>query len=97
VLDLDKIKRELGYRDVVPAREAVARTARWLAAHPPAPGGQEETVLQDPFDYDAEDRLVAAWKAALEALPEIPWTRPPGYTLSYSGPGGRPRSTPTFE
>ena len=56
VLDLGKIQRELGYRDVVPAREALALTARWLAAHPPAPGGQEETVLQDPFDYAAEDR-----------------------------------------
>jgi nucleoside-diphosphate-sugar epimerase len=97
VLDLGKIKRELGYRDVVPAREALARTAKWLVAHPPAPGGQEETVLQDPFDYDAEDRLVAAWKAALEALPDVPWARSPGYTLSYSGPGGRTRSNPDFE
>jgi nucleoside-diphosphate-sugar epimerase len=97
VFDLGKIRRELGYRDVVPAREALARTARWLAAHPPAPGGQEETVLQDPFDYAAEDRLVAAWRQALAALPEIEWKRPPGYTLSYSGPGGRGRSKPTFD
>jgi nucleoside-diphosphate-sugar epimerase len=97
VFDLGKIQRELGYRDVVPAREALARTARWLAAHPPAPGGQEETVLQDPFDYDTEDRLVAAWKAALATLPELEWPRPPGFTLSYSGPGGRTRSSPDFE
>jgi nucleoside-diphosphate-sugar epimerase len=97
VLDLGKIRRDLGYRDVVPARAALALTARWLAAHPPAPGGQEETVLQDPFDYAAEDRLVAAWRQALASLPEIEWERPPGYTLSYSGPGGRPRSNPTFQ
>jgi nucleoside-diphosphate-sugar epimerase len=97
VLDLGKIKRELGYRDAVPAREALARTARWLAEHPPAPGGQEETVLQDPFDYAAEERLVSAWKQALASLPEIRWSRPPGYTLSYSGPGGRARSNPDFE
>jgi nucleoside-diphosphate-sugar epimerase len=97
VFDLGRIRSELGYRDVVPAREAVARTARWLAAHPPAPGGQEETVLQDPFDYAAEDRLVAAWRQALATLPEIEWKRPPGYTLSYSGPGGRARSKPEFE
>ena len=97
VFDLTKIKSELGYRDVVPAREALARTARWLVDHPPAPGGQEEMVLQDPFDYPAEDRLVAAWKAALAALPEIEWKQTPGYTLSYSGPGGRARSSAEFE
>jgi nucleoside-diphosphate-sugar epimerase len=97
VFDLAKIRSELGYRDVVPAREALARTARWLAAHPPAPGGQEETVLQDPFDYEAEDQLVAGWRAALAALPAVKWSRTPGYTLSYSGPGGRARSNPDFE
>ena len=97
VLDLGKIRRELGYRDVVPAREALAHTARWLAAHPPAPGGQEETVLQDPFDYAAEDRLVAAWRAALASLPDVEWSRPPGVGLSYSGPGGRARSSSEFE
>ena len=97
VFDLEKIRRELGYRDVVPAREALARTARWLAAHPPAPGGPEEIALSDPFDYAAEDALVAAWKRALATMPAIEWKREPGYTLSYSGPGGRPRSKPEFE
>jgi len=97
VLDLAKIRSELGYRDVVPAREALARTARWLVEHPPAPGGMEETVLQDPFDYAAEDRLVAGWKAALASVPEVAWSKLPGYTLSYSGPGGRARSNAEFE
>jgi hypothetical protein len=97
VLDLGKIRSELGYRDVVPAREALALTARWLAAHPPAPDGQEEKVLQDPFDYAAEDALVAAWRGALATLPQIRWEREPGFTLSYSGPGGRARSKPEFE
>jgi nucleoside-diphosphate-sugar epimerase len=94
VVDTSRIRAELGYRDVVPAREALVRTARWLADHRPRPGGVEERVLQDPFDYAAEDRLVAAWREALARLPEVEWTRPPGYTLAYSGPGGRPRSAP---
>jgi nucleoside-diphosphate-sugar epimerase len=97
VFDLGKIRSELGYRDRVPAREALARTARWLAAHPPPPGGQEETVLQDPFDYAAEDRLVEAWRRALATVPQVEWKRPPGYTLSYSGPGGRARSNAEFD
>jgi nucleoside-diphosphate-sugar epimerase len=92
VLDLGRIKALLGYRDRVPAREALARTARWLAEHPPAPGGQEEMVLTDPFDYAAEDRLIDAWQAALATLPEVAFAREPRYGLAYSGPGGRPRS-----
>jgi len=97
VLDLTKIRTRLGYRDRVPAREALAHTARWLCAHRPEPGGMEETVLQDPFDYAAEDRLIEAWEGALAGLPRISFAREPGYTLAYSGPGGRARSKPEFE
>jgi hypothetical protein len=97
VLDLAMIRTKLGYNDAVPAREALARTARWLAAHRPAPGGPEEMVLQDPFDYAAEDALVRAWRDALASLPEVRFAREPGYTMGYSGPGGRPRSQAGFE
>ncbi len=92
VFDLGKLRGQLGYRDVVPAREALARTARWLAAHPLAAGGVEEKVLQDPFDYAAEDALVAAWRKALAAMPLPEIVREPGYTASYSGPGGSQRT-----
>jgi nucleoside-diphosphate-sugar epimerase len=97
VLDLTRVRHELGYHDVVPARTAVATTARWLAEHPCEPGGMEEKVLTDPFDYEAEDALVAAWRAALDSLPEVPFAVEPGYGLAYSGPGGRPRTNPVFE
>jgi nucleoside-diphosphate-sugar epimerase len=96
VLDLCRARTELGYHDVLAARDALALTARWLAANPPAPGGAEETVLTDPFDYDAEDRLMDAWQEARAALPAVAWRSAPGYGLAYSGPGGRPRSQPTF-
>jgi nucleoside-diphosphate-sugar epimerase len=92
VLDLTKLRTQLGYRDAVPAREALALTARELLAHPLARGGTEEKSLTDPFDYAAEDELVAGWRRALASLPPVKWEREPGYTLSYSGPGGRPRS-----
>ena len=96
VLDLTRIKTTLGYRDVVPAREAVADTARWLAAHPVERGGTEETVLTDPFDYAAEDALIDGWRRARDGLPAVRFDPEPGYGLAYSGPGGRPRSRPTF-
>jgi len=60
-------------------------------------GGTEELVLQDPFDYEAEDRLIAAWKRLLDAMPEINFRQKPGYGMHYSGPGGRPRTKKTFE
>jgi len=96
VLDLTRVRTELGYRDVLPARRAVALTARWLVDHPPARGGTEEHVLADPFDYAAEDRLMDAWGAALATVPTVAWREAPGYGLAYSGPGGRPRSQPVF-
>ncbi len=92
VMDLAKLRRDLGYRDVVPAREAIARTARWLVENPPSRGGVEETALTDPFDYAAEDRLIGAWKSAIASMPEVRFETDPGYTLAYSGPGGRART-----
>jgi nucleoside-diphosphate-sugar epimerase len=97
VLDLGLIRAELGYRDVVPAREAVPRTARWLAEHGPEPDGQEEMVLTDPFDYEAEDRLIDAWQRGDDPLAAARYTAEPGYGLAYSGPGGRSRSQPEFQ
>lgn len=96
VLDLSRLKHDLGYHDVVPARHAVRRTARWLAANPPEAGGAEERVLQDPFDYAAEDRLMDAWMAARSKVADPGFAIRPGFGLAYSGPGGRPRSVATF-
>jgi hypothetical protein len=97
VLDLTSIRARLGYRDAVPAREALATTARWLADNPPDHGGDEEMILTDPFDYAAEDRLIASWRTAEQSV-DVPIFAPePRYGLAYSGPGGRPRSKAVFE
>lgn len=64
-----------------------------------APGAMEETVLTDPFDYDAEDRLIDAWVAARGSveLAAAQFVPEPGYGLAYSGPGGRPRTNESFD
>ena len=49
----------------------------------------EETALQDPFDYAAEDRLVAWWKSAVAGPPDLGYRDVPGYGKSYAGPGTR--------
>lgn len=74
LVDLQKIKTQLGYRDPWPVVEALGLTTDWLLAHRPEPGGDLEQRLQDPFDYSAEYRLVGAWRESLDALAKIPFT-----------------------
>ncbi len=71
VLDLQKIKTELGYSDVVPSIEAIPRAVRWLLDHPVQPGSHTDTILGDPFDYQAEDRLVALYDQSMAAMQEF--------------------------
>jgi nucleoside-diphosphate-sugar epimerase len=94
VLDLTKLKADLGYADVVAPEIGLARTAQWLRDNPPQAGGAAEKILQDPFDYKAESELIAAWERLCGAMPDVKFDREPGYTATYSGPGGKPRSTP---
>ena len=94
VLDMTKLKTQLGYSDVVPPERGIAITAAWLRDHPHEPGDAAEKILQDPFDYRAEDELIAAWKRLCAAMPQVKFEREPGYTTTYSGPGGKARTTP---
>ena len=96
VLDLTRLHERLGHQDVVPAREAVPATARWLAANQPEKGGLEEKILTDPFDYPAEDALIDAWVAARASITIPDFTQPPAWGLAYSGPHGRPRTHEEF-
>ncbi|HEY3831391.1 MAG TPA: NAD-dependent epimerase/dehydratase family protein [Acidimicrobiia bacterium] len=96
VLDISLVRERLGHRDVLPARDAVRRTARWLAEHPLDHGGIEERVLTDPFDYDAEDALIDSWCAARRAVEVPDFAVEPQWGLAYSGPQGRPRTHAKF-
>jgi nucleoside-diphosphate-sugar epimerase len=69
--DTSAVRSELGYRDVVPAPEAIARTVLWYRDNPLEYGGEYEQRRKDVFDYAAEDRLIAHWRdyvAAVEAV-----------------------------
>ncbi|WP_420442842.1 hypothetical protein [Candidatus Poriferisodalis sp.] len=89
VLDIGPTVRDLGYADVLEPTQAWRAAARWLAENPPERGGAIEQRLGDPFDYDAEDRLVAAWSAARRdldaAVSEIAWRFEPNYGSAYTG------------
>lgn len=71
VLDIGKVQTELGYRDIVPTREAIQRTVEWYLAHRPKPGGEVERQLGDPFDYAAEDRIIQEFQAMAARLREM--------------------------
>ncbi|MEH6582577.1 MAG: NAD-dependent epimerase/dehydratase family protein [Halioglobus sp.] len=96
VMDIGKLQQQLGYRDRVDPKEALMRTVRWLVANPPQADGVEHMVLQDPFDYQAEDLLVERWDAAMAGIEPVEFDSVPGYGMGYSGPGGRPRSSREF-
>ncbi|MBZ5492888.1 MAG: NAD-dependent epimerase/dehydratase family protein [Acidobacteriia bacterium] len=56
VVSSDRIRKELGYREVVPREEAIRRTIEWDRANPSA-----APLAQ--FDYVAEDAALAQFKA----------------------------------
>ena len=65
IIDTTKIRTLLGYTDAKPAREGLAETVAWQIAHQHDP--QWWSVL-DPFDYDAEDTFMAAWRTAIDVI-----------------------------
>ncbi len=84
-MDVQKIRNDLGYEDVVTLETALERTVRWYHDHPLTPGAEEEQNLGDPFDYAYEDGVIAAWQqleqaftSAIVDLPrkEVVWRHP---------------------
>jgi nucleoside-diphosphate-sugar epimerase len=63
-----KIQDQLGYRDQVPVEEAFRRTVEWLLKRRPLPGGEEESRLQDPFEYETEDKLITLYKNCIKEI-----------------------------
>ena len=53
VIDSSRIRRELGYAEVVEPDEALRRTIEWERAHPP------ESIDPAQFDYAAEDAALS--------------------------------------
>ena len=91
VFDLTKIRMDLGYSDIVDPLQGIAEAACWYAEHPIDAYGDK--TLQDPYDYAAEDALVVAWRQAMAKIPRDLFVKEPGYTSSYSGPGGTKRKS----
>ena len=60
ILDLTRIKVELGYRDIVLPEEGLRRTVEWLVNNRPdrVAAKEEERLILDPFDYEDRKSVV---------------------------------------
>ncbi len=85
VLSIEKIKAQLGYRDVVSVEEALVRVVKHYWDNPLAADSEAAKNLGDPFDYAYEDAFIAAWKkhdahfvTERDALPapKVVWQHP---------------------
>ncbi len=89
VLNTDKVRRELGYTDLVDPEEGLRRTVRWQVQHLQGNAALEER-LQDPFDYEAEDAIIAATRRYAAEVNAIEYEVTPGWTHGYYGPRVNP-------
>jgi nucleoside-diphosphate-sugar epimerase len=83
VVSTETLRTVLGYHDVVEPEDGLRRTVRWLADNPPSPA--TVAMLQDPFDYEAEDELVRRWRATVEGFELPAFSAEPGYGAAYYG------------
>jgi len=90
IVDTTRIRTELGYTDVVAPLEALRHTIRWQVANLPADHERVMKVLQDPFDYAAEDRLAELYRQLITDAAAVPFERNPGYSSGYYGPEENP-------
>jgi len=65
LLDLHKIRGELGYADRVDPLTGIERTVRWLRDNPPE---DAEYLAEVRAQYDLEDRLAAIYHQACERM-----------------------------
>jgi hypothetical protein len=96
VVDASLIRDELGYRDVVDPVEALRRTIRWQVANLAGKSAAVDHLAEDPYDYEAEDRLVALQQRFMAEAAAVTFTAEPGYSSGYYGsrpnPAGARRS-----
>ena len=68
LVDNNKAKHELGYQQVVAAEDALAEAVRWLVDNPVT--AEQYPMYAGKFDYEMEDRLIAAYRGACDWVRE---------------------------
>ena len=83
LFDLYKVKSDLGYRDVVPAVEAMERTVRWYQDNPPE--STPEAAAELVKNYALEDEIAAIYRDSCDRLAAIDYEKP-AFHHSYPHP-----------
>ncbi len=90
VVDTSLIRDELGYRDLVDPEVALRRTIAWQIEHLAPNPAEAENLIEDPFDYAAEDCLVELQRRFVAEAAAVAFNAEPGYTSGYYGPKPNP-------
>ena len=101
VRDDSKIRRVLGYKELVPVGEATVAEVEWLQANQAEFREEWEEQSDDTFDYEAEDELIRRWKQAYADLSAVEVrTKTPAHRYRHpSAPGEawrRPERTRSY-
>jgi nucleoside-diphosphate-sugar epimerase len=93
ISDCSLIRSELGYRDLVEPLDGLRRTIRWQVENLGPDSARVDEMLQDPYDYAAEDRMAELYRSFAEQCRKVDFPVEPGCTFGYYGdrpnPGGR--------
>ena len=90
VMDIAKIKEQLGYRDVVSTERALELTVDWYTRHPLPYGGEIEKNAGDPYDYKTEDRFIQIYKDGSEQIRRA-FRQSPGTEVIWRHPYPHPK------
>ncbi len=71
VKDDSKIRRVLGYKELIPVDEAHVLTVKWLVDNREKYSKEWEDQIDDTFDYKVEDALIDTWKEVYPKLADI--------------------------
>ena len=101
VRDDSKIRRVLGYKEVIPVGEATVAEVEWLQANQAEFREEWEEQSDDTFDYEGEDELIRRWKQAYADLSAVEVrTKTPAHRYRHpSAPGEvwrRPERTRSY-
>jgi nucleoside-diphosphate-sugar epimerase len=75
ILSIDKAREELGYSDVISARNALQETVDWMVRNPIEPA--DYPLYPAKFDYDLDDRLIDSYQRAASWVREQAPDEPP--------------------
>jgi nucleoside-diphosphate-sugar epimerase len=91
----DSAIRALGYRETIPAEEAMARTITWLVEHRTRHAAEWEEQIDDTFDYRGEDELIERWRRAKAEVASVQLeTRVPAHRYRLPRTPGEPWRRP---